>query len=305
MARAFGADDYADGESEEAGQFGADMFGGSRIPVQELETGQELIGVVQGVRPWGCFVDVGADRDGLVHVSHITGDFVESIYDVIQPGQEVTVWVKQVTEEGKLSLSMVKEKATAGAGSKPDLRAFKSLSAEDWLPGVVKSVQKYGAFVEVAALPGSTPATGLVHITDMRDGFISDPSEVVQVGQSVQVRVVNTDLFSRRLSLSMKDPSPSREIRTRPQDVSAFNQVSGTEWFTGRVMRTTNIGAFVEVEPPGGGNPVKGLVHVKHMQEDGIVDDPAQVVDEGQEVRVRVISVEPYSGRIGFSMTEP
>jgi len=315
LARAFGAYEFEEGGEDEADAAlarlaAADALGSSgaagafprRVSVEELEPGQELRGVVQAVRSWGCFVDVGADRDGLVHISRITGEFVDSIHDAVRPGQEVTVWVREVTRDGKLSLAMVERKGKRPVGARPDLVPFQGIPSDKWLPGTVKSVHDYGAFVEVAPAPGEQPASGLVHVNDMSESFTHHPSDVVSIGQEVQVRVAFVDLHSHRLSLSMKDPH-AKELKKRTQDVTAFNEVPPTEWLTGTVHHTVTFGAFVEVEPPGGGTPVQGLVHVTNIQDD-FVEDPADVLERGDVVRVRVVGADPYMGRLALSMKD-
>lgn len=270
---------------------------GRRVPVEELKPGQELKGIVQSVRPWGCFVDVGAEREGLVHISRITTRFVDSIFDTVQAGQEVTVWVEKASEGGRLSLSMVRRKGRGRSGAK-DLSDFKGIDPDQWLPGVVKSVCDYGVFVEVASSPGGSTWQGLVHIKNLREDFTSHPSEVAHVGQEVQVRVVRVDLHAKRLDLSMKDWFAT-ELQIRSQDVTAFNQVMPTKWLTGRVYNVAKYGVVVEVEPPGGGAPVQGLVSAT------LLEDYEDMYEAGQEVRVRVIRVDPYVGRLELSMNEP
>eukprot|EP00929_Paragymnodinium_shiwhaense_P095919 TRINITY_DN57243_c0_g1_i1.p1 TRINITY_DN57243_c0_g1~~TRINITY_DN57243_c0_g1_i1.p1 ORF type:complete len:387 (-),score=80.77 TRINITY_DN57243_c0_g1_i1:45-1205(-) len=294
-----------------------EYWGRERLRLEDLEVGQELTGVVQSIQSYGCFVDVGADVDGLVHISRISEDFVENIDDVVQPGQEVHVWVSQLSDDGKLGLSMIENFPGASsdrAGSRGEsedraseevLKAFKAIPETERLPGVVKGIVPFGVFVEVA-LPSDPDVSmqGLVHITQLRDHFVEDPADEVEVEEEVTVRVIGVDMVSGRLSLSMRQPTVQTTARRESDDISAFEAVAPDTWLTGRVHHTVTYGVFVEVAPPGGGSPAQGLVHVTQIK-DGFVDDPAAEVDVGEEVRVRVTDVDTYRGRLALSMLEP
>lgn len=179
------------------------------IPLEELKVGQKFTGTIVGTAPFGAFVNIGAERDGLVHVSCVKEGFVQNIDDEVQQGQEVTVWVKQI-QDGKLGLTMVESKLGGGGGGgrgprpKADLTPFKDLGWGDKLTGTVVSVTNFGAFVSVAPPSGGEAAQGLVHVSEMSDSYVEDPGSVVSVGQEVEVVVKNVDLDGGKLSLSMK-----------------------------------------------------------------------------------------------------
>jgi len=273
-----------------------------RVNVQELQVGQKLTGVVQSIRPFGCFVDVGAERDGLVHITKLRRGWIRNVDDVVYPGQQVTVWVLAVKEDGRLELSMVEKKGGASRDIR-NLAAFQGISPSQWLPGTVTSLAHYGAFVDVVP-PEGAPARGLVYISRIKDGFMSHPADALSEGQEVQVRVINVDIHSGRLGLSMREVQDDEPRPRGIQDISALEGVTPEEWFTGTVHHTTTFGVFVELVPPGGGSAVMGLVHVTQLP-GSFVGDPAAVVRVGQEVRVRVLRLEVYTGRLGLSMREP
>eukprot|EP00401_Gymnodinium_catenatum_P065945 CAMPEP_0117523260 /NCGR_PEP_ID=MMETSP0784-20121206/34636_1 /TAXON_ID=39447 /ORGANISM="" /LENGTH=372 /DNA_ID=CAMNT_0005319367 /DNA_START=133 /DNA_END=1251 /DNA_ORIENTATION=+ len=278
--------------------------GMSRIQVSELEVGQELSGIVNSVRPFGCFVDVGADRDGLVHLSMITEGFVESIEDYVVPGQEVKVWVTDVTEEGKLGLTMVQGRGRKdGRDTSMEFEGFEKVPSDQWLTGTVQQITDFGLYVSVANPFGGPTAKGLVHISQIKDQFVEHPAEEAEVGQEVRVRVIEVDPGAGKLRLSMREPRLTDGPSGRPSAdlISAFDSVPRSEWLKGKVHHTVPFGIFVEVAVPSGGGIVQGLVHVTEIR-DGFVDDPAAEVEVGQEVDVRVISVAPAAGRLSFSM---
>jgi len=174
------------------------------IPMDQLVPGSKHKGKVVSVAGFGAFVNFGAERDGLVHVSCIQEGFVANVNDVISEGQEVTVWVKGV-RDGKISLTMVESKMQMGGGGSrraTDLSPFQALVMGDPIPGKVVSILNFGAFVEVSA--GGDPAQGLVHVSEMSDEYVADPNDVVKVGQEVRVRVKEVNMGTQKLSLSMK-----------------------------------------------------------------------------------------------------
>lgn len=278
---------------------GADK--GVRMRVEDLTAGQELNGLVLSTASFGCFVDIGADRDGFVHISRMADTFVDDAANFVYPGQSVKVWVKGVDEEGKLDLSMVKSKAQPG-GDAADLSGFVDVPPEQWLEGTVAGITDFGLFVVVAPPAGGPSFRGMVHISQIREGFVEHPADEVEVGQAVQVRVTDVDPETGKMRLSMK-PYAGPKAYTRPddQDVTGLADVSPSTWFKARVHHTAPFGIFAELEPPAGGEKVMGLVHVTEMRE-GFVADPSAEVEVDQEVNVRVLRVDQTSGRITLSM---
>lgn len=268
--------------------------------MEDLQPGQELNGLVTAVASFGCFVDVGADRDGFVHISQISESFVDDVANFVHPGQSVKVYMKDLDEEGKLGLSMVKAKAESGGQA--DLSPFVGISPEDWLEGTVAAVTDFGLFVHLSPPAGGAPAQGLVHISQIRDGFVEHPADEAEVGQIVKVRVTEVMPEQGKLKLSMKPyAGPQAFARAGSQDVSVFSDVAPSTWLKGRVHHTAPFGVFVEVEPPAGGDMVMGLVHVTEIRE-GFVDDPAEEVELEQEVDVRVVNANTKTGRLSLSM---
>ena len=172
---------------------------------KEIAVGKVVKGVVARLRPFGAFVDLGG-IDGLIHVSEISHTRIKDPSDVLKVGQEVEVRVRSVENLGQpderigLSLKDLQqdpwEKATEGFT--PGAR----------VPAKVVRLADFGAFLEVA--PG---VDGLAHVSTLADHRVGHPSEVLQVGQDLEVWVVSVDRASRRLSLSVVDPA-SRAERT-------------------------------------------------------------------------------------------
>jgi len=154
------------------------------------------------------------------------------------------------------------------------------------LPGVVKNITEYGAFIDLGGIDG------LLHITDMSWGRISHPSEMVQVGDKIDVVVLHFDRETGRVSLGYKqkgsDPWESVEQRF----------AAGSR-HQGKVVSLTNYGAFVELE-----KGVEGLVHVSEMSWTRRVRHPSKLVNVGDEIEVLVLDVNRAQKRISLGMKQ-
>ncbi|WP_147653889.1 30S ribosomal protein S1 [Vulcaniibacterium gelatinicum] len=154
------------------------------------------------------------------------------------------------------------------------------------LKGVVKNLTDYGAFVDLGGIDG------LLHITDMAWKRVRHPSEVVEVGQELEVRVLKYDRERNRVSLGLK------QLGEDPWDNIARRYPSGTRVF-GKVSNVTDYGAFVEIEPG-----VEGLVHVSEMDWTNKNVNPSKVVQVGDEVEVMVLDVDEERRRISLGMKQ-
>jgi small subunit ribosomal protein S1 len=154
------------------------------------------------------------------------------------------------------------------------------------LKGVVKNLVEYGAFVDLGGVDG------LLHITDMSWKRVKDPSEVVQVGQELEVKVLKYDRERRRVSLGLKQlgDDPWVDIARRyPEKTRLF----------GKVTNITDYGAFVEIEPG-----VEGLVHVSEMDWTNKNVNPGKVVHVGDEVEVMILDIDEERRRISLGMKQ-
>jgi small subunit ribosomal protein S1 len=157
------------------------------------------------------------------------------------------------------------------------------------LKGVVKNLTDYGAFVDLGGIDG------LLHITDMAWKRVRHPSEVVNVGDELEVKVLRFDREKNRVSLGLK------QLGEDPWDNIARRYPTGARIF-GKVSNVTDYGCFVEIEPG-----VEGLVHVSEMDWTNKNVNPAKVVQIGDEVEVMVLDVEEDRRRIslGIKQTKP
>lgn len=169
-----------------------------------IEPQQTRKGVVRNITDFGAFIDLGG-VEGLIHVSELSWQYVKHPRDVLSPGQEVEVYVMEVNREQKRIACSLKRLT-----SNPWAQAAEKLHPGDTIAGVITSVVPFGAFVRVAE-----GVEGLVHVSELAEGSFLHPRDVVQEGQSVQVRVLDIDPKQQRLRLSLRlngaQPKKDRE----------------------------------------------------------------------------------------------
>ena len=151
------------------------------------------------------------------------------------------------------------------------------------LKGTVSSIVDFGAFVDLGGIDG------LVHISELSWNHVNHPSEVVKVGDEVEVEVLDVDLQRERISLGLKQTTEDPWLKL----VESYPVGSIVD---GKVTKIVPFGAFIKL-----GNNVEGLVHISEMAAKHI-DTPAQVVKVGQEVKVKVMEINPDRRRISLSM---
>jgi small subunit ribosomal protein S1 len=154
------------------------------------------------------------------------------------------------------------------------------------LKGVVKNITDYGAFVDLGGLDG------LLHVTDISWRRVNHPTEVLHVGETVDVQVIRFNRETQRISLGMK------QLEADPWEGVELKYPVGTK-FKGRVTNITDYGAFVELEPG-----VEGLVHVSEMSWTKKNVHPGKIVSTSQEVEVMVLEVDPEKRRISLGLKQ-
>ncbi|MBN1935365.1 MAG: S1 RNA-binding domain-containing protein [Anaerolineae bacterium] len=167
-----------------------EMQNQERIRLTDLRLKQRFEGMVVRVELYGAFIDFGAEKDGLVHISQLRPERVNRVNDVVNEGDPVTVWVQECDpEQGRVSLTMIE----------PPEHAIDELEPDMIVTGTVTRLTPYGAFVNIGV-----ERDGLIHISEMAEGRIGQPSDVVKEGQEIQVRVVKVNHRKRQIELSLK-----------------------------------------------------------------------------------------------------
>lgn len=156
-----------------------------------LEPGVQTEGKVVRLEKFGAFVDIGAESDGLVHISEMRTGRVNHPSDVVSDGDVIKVWVKEVDRRARrISLTMLE----------PPEMDIRSLKRDQVLMGKVVRLENFGAFVDVGA-----GRDGMIHVSEMGRGYVGQPSEIMSIGDELQVRVLEVDARRGRISLSMTD----------------------------------------------------------------------------------------------------
>lgn len=158
--------------------------------VKVLSVGMEVTGTVKRVSEFGAFVDIGAGRDGLLHISELSTSRVHKVTDVVQEGQEVTVWIKELDRErNRISLSMIS----------PDTKTIRDLAVGELVTGTVTRLTNYGAFLDIGL-----ERDAMLHVKEMGDGYVAKPEDVVKLGEVVEARISGVDPRRGRIDLSLK-----------------------------------------------------------------------------------------------------
>ena len=249
--------------------------------LETLEEGQVLTGIVRSVMPYGAFVDLGG-VDGLVHVSDMAYSRVEDPSTIVAEGQQVEVKVLKVDQEAeRISLGLKQAKPD------PWLGVESKWPVDSLISGRVTRLAEFGAFAEV-----EEGVEGLIPIGEMTfERRIKHPSEIVNEGDVVRLRVLSVEPDRRRISLSIKqageDPWMGASVRWPAESI-----------VDGMVTRVADFGAFVQLSPG-----VDGLVHVSELS-DGHVRAVTDVVREGDRVQAKVLEVDEERRRISLSIRQ-
>lgn len=160
------------------------------IKLTELKSKMKLIGKVRKVELFGAFIDVGAERDGLLHISQLRKEKTNRVQDVVNEGQEITVWVRKVdATAARLDLTLIE----------PLTYDWDDLKTGLIIKGKTIKVERFGAFVDIGA---ERPA--FIHARELMSGYVDDPNEVVKVGQEVEAKVISVDRKKHRIDMSIK-----------------------------------------------------------------------------------------------------
>lgn len=160
------------------------------IKLSELRPKAQLSGKIKKIELFGAFVDVGAERDGLLHISQLRKERTNRVEDVVSLAQEVRVWVRKVdAAAGRIDLTMIE----------PFKLDWDELKVGLVVKGKVAKLEKFGVFVDIGA-----ERQAFIHVRELMSGYVSDPGEVVKAAQEIEARVIAVDRKKRRIDLSLK-----------------------------------------------------------------------------------------------------
>jgi small subunit ribosomal protein S1 len=247
-----------------------------------ITPGQIRKGIVKNIAEFGAFVDLGG-IDGLLHITDMTWGRVNNPHEVVKIDQELEVYILNVDKDKeKIALSL-KHKSPS-----PWESVEKKYPIGSRHTGEVVNVMSYGAFVKLE--PG---IEGLVHISEMSwTKRINHPSELVSIGDQIEVQVLNINREKQEISLGMKQVQPN------PWDKVAEKYPPETV-ITGTVRNLTNYGAFIEIE-----EGIDGLLHVSDMSHVRKVSHPSEIVAKGDKVTCKVLNVDQERKRIALGLKQ-
>jgi small subunit ribosomal protein S1 len=250
--------------------------------LEVLAEGMVLTGTVKNITDYGAFIDLGG-IDGLLHVTVKSWGRVGHPSDIFQVGDQVEVVVLHFDREsGRVSLGY-KQKS-----SDPWERVEQTYAPGTKVHGRVVSLTNYGAFVELEA-----GVEGLVHVSEMSwTRRVRHPSKIVNVGDEVEVIVLDVNRGAKRISLGMKqvEPDPWATIDER---YTIGSRVAG------KVRNLTDFGAFIELEPG-----VDGLLHISDMSWTRSVGHPSEVLKKGQELESQILNIDKENKRISLGLKQ-
>jgi len=250
--------------------------------LENLQEGTVVKGVVKNITDYGAFVDLGG-IDGLLHITDLAWRRVRHPSEVLTVGEEVTAKVLKFDQEkNRVSLGMKQ------LGEDPWVGIARRYPQGTRLFGKVTNLTDYGAFVEI-----EQGIEGLVHVSEMDwTNKNIHPTKVVQLGDEVEVMILEIDEERRRISLGMK------QCMSNPWDDFAINNKKGDK-VRGAIKSITDFGIFIGL--PGG---IDGLVHLSDLSWSVTGEEAKQNYKKGDEVEAMVLSIDVEKERISLGIKQ-
>lgn len=250
--------------------------------LSEIEVGQVRKGIVKNIADFGVFVDLGG-LDGLLHISDLSWGRISHPSEVVKLDQEIECVVVGVDKEHeKISLGL-KQKTSSPWD---DVERRYPVGAR--VKGRVVNVMNYGVFIRL-----EDGIEGLVHISEMSwTRRLAHPGEVVNLGDEIEVIVLNVNREKQEISLGIK------QTQTNPWAIASQKYPPGTV-VTTKVRSLTNFGAFVEIEPG-----VDGMVHISDLSWTRKHSHPGEALQKGQEVKCVVLEVNVEKCRVSLGIKQ-
>ena len=250
--------------------------------LENLQEGSVIKGIVKNITDYGAFVDLGG-IDGLLHITDLAWRRVKHPSEVLEVGQEVEAKVLKFDQEKqRVSLGMKQ------LGEDPWSGLTRRYPQGTRLFGKVSNLTDYGAFVEI-----EQGIEGLVHVSEMDwTNKNVHPSKVVQLGDEVEVMILEIDEDRRRISLGMK------QCQANPWEEFAANHNKGDK-ISGAVKSITDFGVFVGL--PGG---IDGLVHLSDLSWTEAGEEAVRKYKKGEEVEAVVLAIDVEKERISLGIKQ-
>src|SRR6516225_1383901 len=250
--------------------------------LEEIAVGQVRTGTVKNIADFGAFVDLGG-IDGLLHITDMSWGRINHPSDMLKIDDQVEVMVLHVDKDREKIALGLKQKSAS-----PWENVEKKYPVGTRVTGEVVNVMTYGAFVKL-----EEGIEGLVHISEMSwTKRINHPSELVNIGDKLEVVVLGINKEKQEISLGMK------QTQTNPWDQVASKYPPGT-MIEGTVRNLTNYGAFIEIE-----EGIDGLLHISDMSWTRKIGHPNEILEKGQRVSCQVLNVDQERKRIALGLKQ-
>jgi small subunit ribosomal protein S1 len=248
----------------------------------EIEKDQIRIGTVKNIADFGAFVDLGG-IDGLLHITDMSWGRINHPSDMVKIDDQIEVMVLHVDKDREKIALGLKQKSAS-----PWENVADKYPVGTRVLGEVVNVMSYGAFVKL-----EEGIEGLVHISEMSwTKRINHPSELVQIGDKIEVVVLGINKEKQEISLGMK------QTQNNPWDQVAGKYPPGT-MIEGTVRNLTNYGAFIEIE-----EGIDGLLHISDMSWTRKIGHPNELLEKGQKITCQVFNVDQERKRIALGLKQ-
>jgi len=250
--------------------------------LSNLQEGQIIKGVVKNLTDYGAFVDLGG-VDGLLHITDIAWKRVKHPSEVLKIGDEIEAKVLRFDRErNRVSLGLKQ------LGDDPWVDLARRYPEGARLFGKVTNLTDYGAFVEIEA-----GVEGLVHVSEMDwTNKNIHPTKVMQLGDEVEVMVLDIDTERRRISLGVKQCQPN------PWEEFAANHNKGDK-VSGQIKSITDFGVFVGLE-----NGIDGLIHLSDLSWNAPGEEAVRNFKKGDEIEATILAIDPERERISLGIKQ-
>ncbi len=244
-----------------------------------LKSGNPIEVCVKDIVKGGAVVYIKGIR-AFIPASQLSAQYVEDLS--VFTGKSMMVKVIEVNKDKK-SVVLSRKQIEIAEREAIQKELWEKLSVGDVLDGEVKRLESFGAFIDIGGLDG------LAHVSALSWQRVKHPSEVVSVGDKVEVEILGIDKKQERLSLKVLN------AQENPWN-SIANKYAVNDIVVGEVVRLTNFGAFVKLD-----SGIEGLVHISEIS-DSHINNPKDVLEVGDEVKVRIMNIKPSEHRISLSI---
>lgn len=247
-----------------------------------MQKNQLVTGVVKNIVDYGAFIELDYGIVGLLHLNDMSWGKISYPSQVVSMGQKIEVVVLDVDVEKQTVSFGLKQKTP-----NPWENVEEKYPVGSTVEGKVVNITDYGAFIKI-----EEGVEGLLHISELSwTGRIKRPSEIVAMGDTVTVQVIDIKKDEQRISFSLRElePNPWPEIVERYPVGSIVK---------GKVYNITDFGAFVEIEPG-----IDGLLHISNISDESI-KHPSELLRKGQKIDVKVLEIDAENKRISLGMKQ-